>query len=195
MAGFFEKFIQTGIEGHHKGRLYDALYNIKYEEVVPTIKNCCSHLREGFSREGRSYHPVADRQLAERIMKCIEEWDYESSIISLKEVISKEPNNIVCLSLLSSQYSGCPIDKFRNGEEAVKLACKTCELTKYKDALELMVLAQAYAECGDFEKAVEYQKKSNKLADDPQEYKERLAAYKARKPWRIKPQEKEGENE
>jgi len=101
MAGFFEKFIQTGIEGHRKGRLYDALYNIKYEEVVPTIKNCCSHLREGFSREGRSYSPVADRRLANRIIACIEEWNHLSTVESLEADVKRCPNDSNLKSILA----------------------------------------------------------------------------------------------
>ena len=191
MAGFFKEMFQFHADNYHKERIYKVLNGLRPEELVPAIEFCCSGLLEGFSQ----YNSAADRRLANRIMACIEEWGYESSIISLKEVISKEPNNVVCLGLLSSQYSGCPIDKFRNGKEAVKLARKACKLTKYKDAVELIKLAQAYAECGDFEKAIEWQEKSNKLADDPLEYKKRLATYKARKPWRNNQEDYESEDE
>ncbi|MBA7673362.1 hypothetical protein ES703_81558 [subsurface metagenome] len=47
-------------------------------------------------------------------------------------------------------------------------------------------IAAAHAECSDFKKAIEYQRKAIGLGDDEvrAEYEKRLAAYKANKPWR-----------
>ena len=42
---------------------------------------------------------------------------------------------------------------FRNGEEAVKLASRACELTAQKDAEKLKTLAAALAEVGKFDEA------------------------------------------
>ena len=63
-------------------------------------------------------------------------------------------------------------------------------MTNYEHCLCLSCLAAAYAECGDFEKAVEWQKKAIEFAGDNIKdntkagYEKRLAAYKAKKPWR-----------
>ena len=66
------------------------------------------------------------------------------------------------------------------------MAQKACELTNYESDICLAVLAVAFAESSDFEKAVEYQKKAIEFADDEakQEYERRLAAYEAHQPWR-----------
>ena len=51
----------------------------------------------------------------------------------------------------------------------------------------LGTLAAAYAEAGDFDKAVEWQEKANKLytdADDRKKGEDRLNLYKEKKPYR-----------
>ena len=46
----------------------------------------------------------------------------------------------------------------------MRLAIKACELTDFKKAEALDTLAAAYAEAGNFEKAVEYQQRAIELA-------------------------------
>ena len=61
-------------------------------------------------------------------------------------------------------------------------------LTGPDDHFSIDTLAAAYAECSDFEKAVEYQKKAVELEGNDifkAGYVERLAAYRAKKPWRV----------
>jgi tetratricopeptide (TPR) repeat protein len=115
---------------------------------------------------------------------------YGDAIITYDEAIKRDPNFVATYAKKSFLYATCPNDSFRNGEKAVKLATKACELTNYESDACIAVLAAAYAESGDFEKAVEYQKKAIELADDSaddsakKEYEKRLEAYKANRPWR-----------
>ncbi len=75
----------------------------------------------------------------------------------------------------------------RDGKKAITLAKKACGLTDYRNMLLVETLAAAYAESGDFEKAVETQKKV--LNDD--EYmkkweagvKQKLKLYEESKPY------------
>ncbi|MCJ8269850.1 MAG: sel1 repeat family protein, partial [Psychrosphaera sp.] len=80
----------------------------------------------------------------------------------------------------------------RNGEEAVAWAKKTTKGTGANDYQNLDTLAAAYAEVGDFKKAVKTQVQAIKLlgidiknkTDDPKIYHKRLVLYKKGKPFR-----------
>jgi tetratricopeptide (TPR) repeat protein len=80
----------------------------------------------------------------------------------------------------------CPVEKYRNGQQAVEYATKACKLTAWKDANYLDTLAAAYAEVGDFDKAVEWQKNGMNLApaDEKADYESRLKLYLDKKPYR-----------
>ena len=69
----------------------------------------------------------------------------------------------------------------------MELATHACELAEWKDANMLCTLAAANAEVGDFDKAVEWQEKANRLytnADHRRKGEERLNLYKEKKPYR-----------
>jgi len=80
----------------------------------------------------------------------------------------------------------CPDKKFRDGKTAVKYASKACELATDKDFPYDDTLAAAYAETGDFAKAVEVQTKALKTATETYrtEMEQRLALYQSGKPFR-----------
>jgi protein O-mannosyl-transferase len=79
---------------------------------------------------------------------------------------------------------------FRNGIKAVELAEKLCILTEYQQPLAMDALAAAYAETGNFDKAVETAQKALELALQlgPEELviglKSRLKLYQSRQPYR-----------
>ena len=82
----------------------------------------------------------------------------------------------------------CPDDKVRDGKRAIKLATRACEFTNWKVGNYLDTLAAAYAEAGQFDEAVRFQKKV--LADPAfdakltPEAKRRLELYQRKKPLR-----------
>src|SRR6185312_7334377 len=59
-----------------------------------------------------------------------------------------------------------PDPKRRDGKKAVAYATRACEMSGWKEAYHINALAAAYAESGNFAKAVEFQEKANRVDSD-----------------------------
>jgi tetratricopeptide (TPR) repeat protein len=121
--------------------------------------------------------------------------DYNGRIEFIEEELKKHPEDAEILNRLAHIYACCLIDTCRNGERALELASKACELTNYKNDYFVSVLAAAYAECGNFKQAIEYQQKGKQLFHEsldgsghfwgiPPSHDEALDSYRKKKPWR-----------
>lgn len=81
--------------------------------------------------------------------------------------------------------------KLRNGQEAVRLSQRLIEASGAQDAINLETLAAAYAESGQFAKAISTARQAIDLARQggdlrlAKKCEEELAAYLRRKPWRF----------
>lgn len=107
--------------------------------------------------------------------------DFEQ-VIKLKPKASSAYNHSAWI------LATCPDDKLRDGKKAVELATKACELSKWKKYAFVETLAAAYAEAGNFEQAVKYQKQASNMAgiseDDRTNFQNRVELYLQHKPYR-----------
>jgi tetratricopeptide (TPR) repeat protein len=93
--------------------------------------------------------------------------EYEKAIPDLRKGLdSNVPDGHMPLLYLAEIYASCPDDKLRDGKQAVELATKGCELTKWEHGVLLAVLAAAYAETDDFKQATRWQTEACKHASD-----------------------------
>jgi tetratricopeptide (TPR) repeat protein len=114
--------------------------------------------------------------------------DYGKAIKDFDEAIRLDPKNDMFHNDLAWILATCPSDQHRNGNRAIVLATKACDLTGWKSLNELDTLAAAYAEAGKFEDAVRLQER---VVQDPDldssiasGCRQRLELYKQRKPYR-----------
>ena len=108
---------------------------------------------------------------------------YRESLADYEKAIALDRDNARSYSVAAYLMSVCPVPKYRDGRKAIAYAQKACELTKWEDASHVETLAIAYAEAGQFDRAIEFQNKAAAL--DPKEVdSERLALYEQRQPLR-----------
>jgi hypothetical protein len=82
-----------------------------------------------------------------------------------------------------------------NGKRAVKLATIACELTNWDESVPIETLAAANAEVGNFDQAVEFQRRAMERLDDESAKKAgqaRLELYQQRQPYRSKAEKRDG---
>ena len=98
-----------------------------------------------------------------------------------------EPDNIPVKRNLAGIYAYCPDLSVRNGEKAVALGEQVCQASQYKNPIHVNVLAAAYAQAGDFEKAIAMSEKAIALANKKNQshladqFRKRLELYKSGK--------------
>ena len=96
------------------------------------------------------------------------------------------------LNNLAWLLATAPDANLRNGREAVTLAERACEKTSWQQTMLIGTLAAAYAEAGNFDKAVQTARKACDLASAQggkellQKNEELLAQYQNRQPFHEK---------
>ena len=85
---------------------------------------------------------------------------YESAKADYHRAHRLNPKSTEPLRNLAQLLACCPEAKWRNGKQALEYARTACELSKWRNPRGLHYLACAYAETGDYDKAVRWQKKA-----------------------------------
>ena len=109
---------------------------------------------------------------------------YERQIADLLDAVRAQPADLASLRAAAMLLATCPLPEIRRGPHAVTLAQRACTASGGNDAACLDSLAAAYAEVGEFEKAVRWEQEAVRLAPDDSsrsQYESRLEHYRAGK--------------
>ncbi|MEM6798149.1 MAG: tetratricopeptide repeat protein [Planctomycetota bacterium] len=117
---------------------------------------------------------------------------HEQALADFTKSFELNPEDAGLLNNYAWTLATSPFDNLRDGKRAIELATKAAELTDFQAAHILSTLAAAYAEAGDFEKAIEWSEKAVKAhANDAQKTRDmtadlaaELESYKRKEPWR-----------
>ena len=110
---------------------------------------------------------------------------FGSQIAYYRQAVRTDSTDAHAQNIRAWALATCPDASLRDGEEAVRHATRACELTDWENVNNIDTLAAAYAEAGDFENAVRWQKKATDLveAEQKEDYQSRLALYESGQPY------------
>ena len=139
----------------------DALHNLalildslgRFDEAIDTCQTALV-LHSGYAK----IHYILAHALSHRgrLAEAIREY---------KSTIQIEPENHFAMNDLSWLLATTADAGLRDGAEAVRLASRACELTRYQQTLYIGTLAAAYAEAGDFKRAIATAQQACKVAE------------------------------
>ena len=118
--------------------------------------------------------------------------EFANAIEDYRAAISIDSIHADGLHSLAWIFATCPVETYRDGKQAVEQASKVCELSGRQNWEHLDGLAAAYAEAGDFEKAVEAANEAIALlkaeldseGEEIGAVEQRLALYQSNMPFR-----------
>ncbi len=166
---YTDAYLARGISYSQEGEIDHAIDD--YSTVIRlNPKNTMAYSNRGTSyREKHQYARAAA--------------DYESAV----RLDSRDP---LAYRNLAWLLATCPKPELRDGKRAVEHARKACDLTRWNDPAALDVLAAAYAELGDFDAAIRWEKKALELPAEgtpdrnPAALRNRLHLYEKHEPYR-----------
>jgi tetratricopeptide (TPR) repeat protein len=113
--------------------------------------------------------------------------NFPAAIADYTKANELSPRDPETLNSIAWLRATCPVDSVRNGKEAVQASLEACQLTNFNDVNSMDTLAAAYAEVGEFDRAIEYMTKilgGKTDSTDRKKFEARLALYRNRKPYR-----------
>ena len=159
----------------------DPLESKNYDDAIADFTTCIDRALERTPQQAE----VAYRN---RAMAYSRKKEFGKAAADYAKVVEINPESPVGQNGLAWLLCTAPDAKVRDGKRAVEAATKACELTNYKNGGYLDTLAAAYAEIGEFDKAVEWQEKALKAGDIPVKdldaARKRLELFKQKKPYR-----------
>lgn len=200
----WQVYFNRAAELRDAGKLSEAVDDLnKVMELNPEFAGAYMNRADIYIRQGELDKAVADYNVAllrdpnladvyiARANIFLRKKDYRHGLSDLQTAVQmkiKKPER--ALNSLAWLRATCPESEIRNGKEAVELALKACELSQWNDWGIIDTLAAAYAEQGDFGRAIKYQKQVLEIGKSSSDYgkiKEHLALYENHKPYREVP--------
>lgn len=141
-------------------------------------------LPEGVADEQRS---IRDSEaLAGRALSYMNLGQDTEAVADLNRAVELNPAQFQALNNLAWLLATSPDASIRDGSRAVDLARRACELSNWTEISAISTYAASLAEAGDFDQAVEWQRRCIEMAPSTQaqSYRDRLEIYLNNSPYR-----------
>jgi len=204
---YVDAYLNRAVQWHRKGEYDRAM------DDHATVIQLDPFLALGYSNRGATFWAVGERDKAMADFNAAIGMDpkhpsayvcrgvawegrgkYAEAIADYEKAVRLGRKDAELLNQLAWLLAVCPDDRQRDGSKAVEYATQACEIAKWKEPEYLDTLAAAYAEVGDFPKAVKWEEKALSLCSGSQRqrFQTRVDLYRSGKPYRE--QEGQGGN-
>jgi Tfp pilus assembly protein PilF len=168
--------LDSDVAAAHYNRGTAYCHTEKYEEAI-------ADLAEAIRLDPTFVHAYHNRAYAHVARK-----EYEVALADYCTAIRLNPHDAVAYNCLAWLWAVCPNDKLRNGVKAVEYAERACALTSWTNANHLGTLGAAWAETGNFDEALKWEKKAQEdfgyMLTNRHEARQRLRLYEQKRPFR-----------
>ena len=197
----WEAYFNRAAELKEHGKFDDALVDLnEVARINPKFAGTYVNRGNIYVRQGKLEEAIGDYNSAlqlepnrtevytSRADAFLRQKKYRQAVSDLQTAIqmnTKKPER--ALNSLAWLRATCLEPGIRDGKEAVKLAIKACELSEWKDWGIIDTLAAAYAEIGDFDQAIKYEKQVVEMikpSTGRRKLQQRVALYERHKPYR-----------
>jgi len=168
----------TGNVLARKGRLDDAIVHFRQAiELRPDFPDAHYNLGTALLQKGDldgaiaelrttlSIHPYDAGAHTSLGNALVQQGSLREAVDHYEKALQAEPDSILPLNNLAWVMSTGPDDSLRNNEIAVQLATKANQLSKETNPVFIRTLAAAYAQAGQFEKAIETARRAMEQAN------------------------------
>jgi tetratricopeptide (TPR) repeat protein len=194
---------------HKKGQDDQAIsdYN-KALEIDPWYASAYNNRGNAYGKRGQYDEAISDYNKALEISPRLtgaylnrgnayhQKGQHDLAIADYTKALEIDPWYAEAYNVLAWLLATAKEPRIRNGEKAVELALRACELTDWKNPVYLDTLAAAYARVDDFSNAIKWQEevlkspeiykhiyKQDEARGKLDSYRERLKFYQQHKPW------------
>lgn len=112
--------------------------------------------------------------------------NFSAAVADYERALQIDPDYFLANNNLGWLLAGCPQDDIRNGTKALEHAEHAASFRQFPTRSSQSLLAAAYAECGQFEQAIDHERQASFLPGTDPLGGVKMSAYKAGKPYRRK---------
>jgi tetratricopeptide (TPR) repeat protein len=197
----WQAYFNRAAELKERGKLREAFADLDHvTRLNPKFVESYTNRANIYNRQGQLDKAISDYntalQLDPNVAKVyvaragvfMRKKDYSRALSDLQIAMHAKSTRLdTALNSLAWLRATCPEARVRNGKEAVELATKACQVSQWQNWSNIDTLAAAYAEAGDFDQAVKYQREvmqMSKSSTNDSKIKQRLALYEQHKAYR-----------
>jgi tetratricopeptide (TPR) repeat protein len=162
--------------------------NLNAYDILAMIYENSGNLAKAIDNYSEIVHRSNGGGLTQRGWAYFRNGTYDKALADFNEEIRQRPAAEFAWNDCAWFLAVCPEANYRNGNKAVEYAKKACEISEWNNRNYFITLAASYAEAGNFDEAIKWQKKAletNQAGQAVNASHEQLMCYENKQPYHL----------